>query len=322
MKTALITGVTGQDGSYMAERLIAQGAQVVGVVRDPAQARLIPSLQDRVDLVRWDFSEAEAIQTIIVEKGISEIYNFAAFSSGEGMFDHPVEIARVNGVSVAIILEAIHKIDSSIRFCQASSSEMFGNASESPQSEATPFNPRTPYGAAKLYAHSMVNVYRRNFGLFACSAILFNHESPRRGLNFVTRKVARAAAAIKRDKAKELTLYTLDARRDWGFAGDYVEAMRLMLMQERPEDYVIATGVTHSARELCEHAFGYLGLDYRDYVRVEARGDRAPELVQLVGDATKAWTQLRWAPNVDFEALIKMMVDAELETIDKSASQD
>ena len=315
MKRALITGVTGQDGSYLAERLVAQGVQVVGVVRDPAQARLIPSLQDRIDLVRWDFSEAEAIQTILAEKGISEIYNFAAFSSGEGMFDHPAEIARINGVSVAIILEAIHKIDSSIRFCQASSSEMFGNASESPQSESTPFSPRTPYGAAKLYAHSMVKVYRSNFGLFACSAILFNHESPRRGLNFITRKVTHAAAAIKQGFARELVLETLDSKRDWGFAGDYVEAMQLMLEHSQPDDYVVATGVTHSVRELCASAFGYLGLDYAKYVQVESRRGRAPELVQLVGDASKARDRLMWKPKVDFESLIRMMVDADLELV-------
>lgn len=319
MKRALITGVTGQDGSYLAERLIAQGAQVVGVVRNPSQARLVSSLQGRVDLVRWDFREPEAIEAIIAEKGISEIYNFAAFSSGEGMFDHPVEIARINGVSVAIILEAIHKIDLSIRFCQASSSEMFGNASESPQSESTPFNPRTPYGAAKLYAHSMVNVYRRNFGLFACSAILFNHESPRRGLNFITRKVTRAAAAIKRGYAHQLVLESLDSKRDWGFAGDYVEAMQRMLEHPRPDDYVIGTGIIHSVRDLCACAFGYLGLDYNKHVRVEPRLGRAPELVQLVGDTSKARAELKWRPRVAFEPLIRMMVDADMELLATTA---
>lgn len=322
VKRVLVTGITGQDGSYLAERCIAQGSEVIGVVRDLTRARLVPSLRGRIELVAWDFADGSTLERIIAEKEVCEIYNFAAFSSGERMFDQPVEVGRVNGLSVAVILESIRKTGGFVRFCQASSSEMFGNAREIPQSEATPFSPRTPYGAAKLYAHTMVDVYRRNYGLFACSAILFNHESPRRGINFVTRKVTHAAAAIKRGKAKELTLYTLEARRDWGFAGDYVEAMRLMLAQERPEDYVIATGVTHSARELCQHAFGYLGLDYREYVRVEARGDRVPELVQLVGDATKARTQLRWTPDVDFEALIKMMVDAELETIDNTASQD
>jgi GDPmannose 4,6-dehydratase len=195
---------------------------------------------------------------------------------------------------------------------------MFGNARESPQSEQTPFHPRTPYGAAKLYAHSMIDVYRKRYGLFACSAILFNHESPRRGLNFVTRKVTRAAAAIKLGRTKGLTLGTLDSRRDWGFAGDYVRAMQLMLNHSQPDDYVVATGITHSIRELSECAFGYLGLDYKDFVQIENNSNRVPESVQLVGDATKAQTQLGWVPQVDFQALIKMMVDSELECLNNN----
>ena len=312
MKTALITGITGQDGSYMAEQLIAQGMKVIGVVRDPTRARVMPSLQGRIDLVDWDFSDSKRIQAIISERDISEIYNFAAFSSGRGMFDYPEEIGRVNGLAVTAILEAMRKVNPSARFCQASSSEMFGNTSESPQSERSPLNPRTPYGAAKLYAHSMVNVYRSNFGMFVCSAILFNHESPRRGFQFISRKVTRCAAAIKRGCATELVLETLDARRDWGFAGDYVEAMQRMLRHSKPDDYVIATGVTHSVRDLCACAFGHLGLDYAKYVRVEPRFGRAPELVQLVGDASKARVELKWKPTVEFDTLIRMMVDADM----------
>lgn len=319
MKTALITGVTGQDGSYMAERLLAQGVKVVGVVRDPERAQLIPSLRARIDLVDWDFSDSNAIRTIMARRGITDIYNFAAFSSGAGMFDHPIEIGRTNGLTVALILEAIRQVNPRIRFCQASSSEMFGNTSESPQSERSPFCPRTPYGAAKLYAHSMVNVYRQNFGMFVCSAILFNHESPRRGTQFISRKVTRAAAAIKCGCAQELVLETLDARRDWGYAGDYVEAMQRMLEYPRPDDYVIATGITHSVRDLCACAFGHLGLDYVKYVRVEPRFGRATELAQLVGDASKARAELKWKPTVEFEALIRMMVDADMELLATAA---
>jgi GDPmannose 4,6-dehydratase len=287
-------------------------------VRDPRTAQLIPALKNHIELIQWDASNEKSIEEALGVNSIDQIYNFAAFSSGEGMFEYPVEIGKVNGLAVAYILEAIRKANPLIRFCQASSSEMFGNARESPQSEQTPFHPRTPYGAAKLYAHSMIDVYRKRYGLFACSAILFNHESPRRGLNFVTRKVTRAAAAIKLGRTKGLTLGTLDSRRDWGFAGDYVRAMQLMLNHSQPDDYVVATGITHSIRELCECAFGYLSLDYKDFVRIESNSNRVPESVQLVGNATKAQTQLGWVPQVDFQALIKMMVDSELECLNNN----
>lgn len=318
MRTVLISGVTGQDGSYLAELLVEQGVRVLGGVRDPRKAHLIPALQDRIELVGWDINDVQATEDVLATNRVDEVYNFAAFSSGEGMFEHPIEIGKVNGLGVVCILEAIRKVNPSIRFCQASSSEMFGNADESPQSESTPFRPRTPYGAAKLFAHSMIHIYRQRHGLFACSAILFNHESPRRGLGFVTRKVARAAAAIKRGYAAEFSLGTLDARRDWGFAGDYVEAMQLMLGHRLPDDYVVATGVTHSIRELCECAFSYVDLDYKDFVRIESDGYRVPESIQLVGDATKARTHLGWQPKVDFRTLIQMMVDSELEHINNN----
>ncbi|MBU1182139.1 MAG: GDP-mannose 4,6-dehydratase [Proteobacteria bacterium] len=317
MLSALITGVTGQDGSYLAELLVEHEVQVIGGVRDPRTAQLIPSLKNRIELVQWDMSNQKSIEDVLNANSVDEIYNFAAFSSGEGMFEHPIEMGKVNGLGVVYILEAIRKVNPLIRFCQASSSEMFGYTDESPQSEKTPFNPRTPYGAAKLYAHSMIHIYRERYGLFACSAILFNHESPRRGLNFVPRKVARAAAAIKLCYTTKLTLGTLDARRDWGFAGDYVRAMQLMLKHSRPDDYVVATGVTHSIRELCECAFGYLDLDYKDFVRIENNSYRAPESVQLVGDATKARTQLGWEPEVGFRKMVSMMVDADLQMLNK-----
>jgi len=315
MKTALVTGIAGQDGSYLAELLLAKGYRVVGFVMDiQRDADLLPSsLMNRVELVEWDMLD----QTIEITDFLSyyqpaEVYNCAAYSSGAGMFDDPVNIGVVNGLAITRILEAIRGADANIRFCQASSSEMFGDAAESPQSEEMPFQPRSPYGAAKLYAHSMVRIYRRHYGLFACSAILFNHESPRRGLDFVTRKVAHGAAKIKLGLANELRLGNLDGRRDWGFAGDYVRAMWLMLQRPRAEDYVVATGEIHSVRELCEIAFGHLGLDYRDYVREDAATYRPAEPVQLVGNSEKARRQLGWVPEVSFSEMVSMMVDADL----------
>lgn len=312
MSASLITGITGQDGSYLAEILLEEGKEVLGSVRDINTAQIIPSLRDKVRLVQMDLGDADSINKILSEHDIDEIYNFAAFSSGEGMFKQPVEIGKINGLGVAQILDSIQRIKPSIRFCQASSSEMFGNTDESPQNEQTAFRPRTPYGAAKLYAHTMIDIYRKKYNVFACSAILFNHESPRRGMNFVTRKVAHAAAAIKLGMANKLTLGTLDTRRDWGYAKDYVKAMRLMLQQKEPDDFVIATGRTHSIRELCECAFGYLGMDYREFVTVTVDDSRAPETVQLVGDAKKAKKELGWEPEVEFDDLVKMMVEAEL----------
>lgn len=315
MKTALVTGITGQDGSYLAELLLARGYHVVGAVMSVQSdsGSLHSSLQNRVELIDWDMRNRDMeIADILLRYEPAEVYNYAAYSSGAGMFDDPISIGEVNGLAVARILEAIRKVDVNIRFCQASSSEMFGDAVESPQSERTPFQPRSPYGAAKLYAHSMIRIYRQRYGLFASSAILFNHESPRRGLGFVTRKITQEAAKIKLGLAKELCLGNLDACRDWGFAGDYVYAMWLILQQQHAEDYVVATGEAHSVRELCEIAFGYLGLDYHDYVREDATICRPAESVQLVGNSEKARKQLGWVPKVGFHEMVTMMVDADL----------
>lgn len=314
-KIALITGVTGQDGSYMVESLHASNYQVVAVVRDASNGIKInqsAKLKQDIVTIQWNFLDKRSILEALLKYRPTEIYNFAAFSSGSGMFDSSVEIADVNGLAVTRILDAIRLVDINIRFCQASSSEMFGNPLETPQSERTVFHPRTPYGAAKLYAHSMIDVYRQRYGIFACSAILFNHESPRRGVNFVSRKIARAVAAIKFGDETDLVLGTLDARRDWGFAGDYVRAMQLMLQNSEPDDYVVATGITHSVRELCDIAFSHVGLDYRDFVKINPYYSRAPETLQLVGDASKARETLGWEPSLEFADLIRMMVDSEI----------
>ena len=314
MKTALITGITGQDGSYLAELLLTKGYRVVGAVRNIQNAKeLLPTaLMQSVEWVVWNMLDQSRMTEVLAEYRSAEIYNFAAYSSGAGMFNDAVDIGEVNGLAVARILDAIRAVDTNFRFCQASSSEMFGNAIESPQSEATPFRPRTPYGAAKLYAHSMIQIYRQHYGLYGCSALLFNHESPRRGLGFVTRKVTNAVAMIKLGLGNELCLGNLDARRDWGFAGDYVRAMWLMLQHPHADDYVVATGETHSVRELCEIAFGYLNLDYRDYVREDSSSYRPIESVQLVGNSKKMRNQLGWIPEVGFHEMLSMMVDADL----------
>lgn len=317
MPTALITGITGQDGSYMAELLLSKGYRVIGAVRDRHKAQKVYSyeLLRGVELVSCDMLDQQQITEVLAEYRPVEIYNFAAYSSGTGMFDDPVGIGEVNGLAVTRILEAIRATDINIRFCQASSSELFGEAMESPQSEATPFQPRTPYGVAKLYAHWMIQIFRKKYGVLACSAILFNHESPRRGLGFVTRKITHEVAKIKLGLANDLHLGNLDARRDWGFAGDYVRAMWLMLQKSQVDDYVLATGETHSVRHLCKVAFEHLGLDYRDYVREDAASFRPNESVQLVGNPDKARIQLGWMNEVGFRELIYMMVDADLQLL-------
>lgn len=315
--SALITGITGQDGSYLTELILGRGYRVVGAVRDGVRASLsMPKeLLDRVEFVEWNVLDQQKMVDVLSRYRPAEIYNFAAYSSGSGMFDDPVGIGEVNGLAVARMLEAIRAVDVNIRFCQASSREIFGDAVESPQTESTPANPRSPYGAAKLYADSMIRIYRQRYGLFACSAILFNHESPRRGLEFVTRKITREAARIKLGLAKELNLGNLDAQRDWGFAGDYVRAMWLMLQQEQADDYVVATGKAHSVRELCEFAFSRLGLDYRDHVREDASAYRPVEPALLVGNAAKANHKLGWKPEIEFRELVHMMVDADLQSL-------
>jgi GDPmannose 4,6-dehydratase len=322
MKTALITGISGQDGSYLAEFLLAKGHRVVGTARDiqTAKGALPAGLINGVELVAWDMLSQQRMAEVLAEFHPAEIYNFAAYSSGAGMFDEPVNIGEVNGLAVARILEAIRSVDTTIRFCQASSREIFGEAVESPQSETTPTNPRSPYGAAKLYADAMIRIYRQRHSLFACSAILFNHESPRRGLEFVTRKITHEAAKIKLGLSKELHLGNLDAQRDWGYAGDYVRAMWLMLQQEGADDYVVATGEAHSVRELCEFAFGRLGLDYRDYVREDISTYRPLEPALLVGSAARAKRKLAWSPEIRFRELIHMMVDADLKNLSEKIS--
>lgn len=314
MNTAIITGVTGQDGSYMAEFLLAKGYKVVGAVRDVEKAKnkIIRSLLNEVILVRWDMLDLGRMADVLKKHTPTEIYNYSAYSSGSGMYDNAVGIGEVNGLAVARILEAIREVDDNIRFCQASSSEMFGDVSESPQSEETKFHPRSPYGAAKLYAHSMIDIYRKRYGLFVCSAILFNHESSRRGVGFVTRKITHEVAKIKLGMSSELCLGNLDASRDWGFAGDYVNAMWLMLQKESADDYVIATGKVHTVRQLCEIAFDRVGLAYTDYIQEDSEIFRPAEKAQLVGDARKSKKQLGWEPKVSFHELVNSMVDEDL----------
>lgn len=320
MKTALITGISGQDGSYLAEILLEKGYRVIGAVRNPATFnwKRLPISEPNIELVTWSMLDQERMAEVLYKYQPTEMYNLAAFSSGAGMFDDPVGIGEVNGIAVARMLEAIRQTDMNIRFCQASSSEMYGEAAESPQTEETAFRPRSPYGAAKAYAHAMVRIYRRSHRLFACTSIFFNHESPRRGLEFVTRRVAYEAARIKLGLSNELRLGNLEACRDWGFAGDYVHAMWLMLQQAEPDDYVIATGETHTVRELCDTAFAYLELNYHDYVREDASLFRTAEAIPLVGNAIKARQQLNWAPQVCFRDLIHMMVDAEMQRLEKN----
>ena len=312
MSIAVVSGVLGQDGAYLTRLLTNAGHRVVGLVR---KGRGGSAAESDVELIEWEMTDQGALERLLTQIGPTQFYNLAAFSSGAAMFDDPVAIGEINGLAVTRILEAIRQVDPLIRFCQASSSEMFGNAVESPQRETTPFAPRTPYGSAKLYAHWMINNYRHRYGLFGCSAILFNHESPLRAPHFVTRKVTEAAASISLGLSVAVTLGNLDARRDWGFAGDYARAMMLMLNAEAPDDYVLATGETHSVRELCEAAFGHVGLDYRDHVRTDMADFRSDERRQLVGDATKARRELDWTPSLTFQDLVKMMVDANLERL-------
>ena len=323
MKTALVTGLAGQDGSYLAELLLAKGYRVIGAVRDNRRAAsILPcTIKDKVELVEWNMLDQQSMVMVLKHYQPTELYNFAAYSSGAGMYDDPVGIGEVNGLAVTRILEAIREVDTEIRFCQASSREIFGESVESPQTECTSPNPRSPYGAAKLYADAMIRIYRQRYGLFACSAILFNHESPRRSLSFVTRKITHEAAKIKHGLTQELHLGNLETRRDWGFAGDYVHAMWLMLQQPRPDDYVIATGETHTVREFCECAFGYLGLDYRKYVQEDPSIFRPSEPVLLVGNAQKAKRALGWEPQVKFAELVNMMVDADLHALGEIPSK-
>jgi len=314
MPTALITGITGQDGSYLAEHLLGKGYRVVGIVRRSSTTpyERIAHLVDKVELLSADLLDQHSLVDAMAACTPDEVYNLAAQSFVQTSWSQPVLTGEFTGLGVTRALEAVRKAAPRARFYQASSSEMFGKVVESPQSESTSFYPRSPYGVAKVYGHWITVNYRESYDLFAVSGILFNHESPRRGLEFVTRKVTDAVARIKLGLAREVRLGNLDARRDWGFAGDYVDAMWRMLQQDRAEDYVIGTGRTHSVRQLCEVAFGVADLDYRDFVKQDERFFRPAEVDLLVADPTKANTQLGWRPRVSFEELIAMMVDADL----------
>lgn len=317
MPTALITGVGGQDGSYLSEFLLDKGYRVVGTVPDgdPANIDRIRHLLDRIGIVRDDLLDQDRLEKVFRDYRPDEVYNFAANSVLAASFHQPILATMVLAMGVTRILETIRKITPNARFFQASSSEIFGKPVEVPQTEMTPFHPRNPYGVSKVYGHLMTMTYRENYNLYTCSGILYNHESPRRSPEFVTRKITMAAAKIKLGLAKELRLGNLDARRDWGFAGDYVRAMWLMLQQPQPDDYVLATGETHSVRDLCEEAFSHAGLDYHEYVVQEAESFRPPETAQLVGNPAKARRILGWKQEISFRDLVRTMVDADFEAL-------
>jgi GDPmannose 4,6-dehydratase len=316
-KRALITGITGQDGSYLAELLLEKGYEVHGIVRRSSTEThsRIAHLAGRLKIEQADLTDQGSIIGLVSRIRPHEIYNLAAQSFVPTSWSQPILTGDVTGLGATRMLEAIRHVDRAIRFYQASSSEMFGQVQQVPQTERTPFYPRSPYGVAKVYAHWITVNYRESYDLFAVSGILFNHESPRRGLEFVTRKVTDAVARIKLGAQKELALGNLDAKRDWGFAGDYVKAMWLMLQQDMPEDYVISSGETHSVRKFCEIAFGHVGLDMKDFVRVDPAFYRPAEVHELLGDCSKAKRLLGWSPEVSFEAMIRMMVDADLERV-------
>ncbi len=320
-RRALITGITGQDGSYLAEFLLERGYQVAGLVRRSSSPRLdrIEHLEGRVQLVRGDLHDQSSLVRALAESQPDEVYNLAAQSFVPTSFEEPVLTAEVTAVGVTRMLEALRQVAPEARFYQASTSEMFGKVRETPQRETTPFHPRSPYGVAKVFAHWATVNYREAHGVFACSGILFNHESPRRGAEFVTMKIARGAARIKLGLQQELALGNLDARRDWGHAADFVRAMWLMLQRDEPRDYVIATGETHSVRDFCRAAFGSLGLDFEDHVVVDPRFLRPAEVDQLVGDPTRAREELGWTPEVRFEDLVAEMTESELRRLADTA---
>lgn len=317
MPTAIITGITGQDGSYLAEYLLGKGYHVVGMVRRSSTVTFerISQIQDDITIIQGDLHDQSSLVDVIETYHPDEVYNLAAQSFVPTSWKQPVLTGEVTALGVTRLLEAIRLVNPNTRFYQASSSEMFGKVLEVPQTEATPFYPRSPYGVAKVYAHWITVNYRESYNLFASSGILFNHESPRRGLEFVTRKITYGAARIKLGRATELRLGNLESRRDWGFAGDYVRAMWQMLQQDTPQDYVIGTGHTHSVRKFCEIAFSSVGLDYHDYVIQDERFYRPAEVDLLVSNPQKANHELGWQPTVDFQELIKMMVDADLKRV-------
>ncbi len=318
-RVALITGITGQDGAYLAKFLLAKGYTVHGMVRRGSTLPFerIADLTDKIELHQGDLLDQMALNRLLEHVQPTEVYNLAAQSFVPTSFDQPILTGEVTALGVTRILEAVRTVDTNIRFYQASSSEMFGKVCEEPQDENTPFWPRSPYGVSKMYGHWMTVNYRESYDLFACSGILFNHESPLRGLEFVTRKVTNAVAKIAQGEQKELRLGNLDAERDWGFAGDYVEAMWLMLQAKHPNDYVIATGIKHTVRELCQVAFEHVGLDWEKYVVVDERFYRPADVNTLCGDATKARDELGWKPKTSFQELVHMMVDTDMQRVER-----
>jgi len=320
-RRALITGITGQDGSYLAEFLLEEGYHVVGMVRRSSTESFerIAHLRDRIEIREGDLLDQLSLITLLHHVDPHEVYNLAAQSFVPTSWEQPILTSEVTALGATRLLEAIRVVNRSIKFYQASSSEMFGKVRETPQSELTPFHPRSPYGVAKTYAHYLTINYRESYGIFACSGILFNHESPRRGKQFVTRKVTDGVARITAGRARQLRLGNMDAKRDWGFAGDYVQAMWLMLQQPNADDYVVASGETHSVRELCQIAFSHAGLDWQDHVVVDPALVRPAEVDLLIGDASKARRVLGWAGKHSFRQLIEMMVDADVAAVRQSA---
>ena len=316
-KRAVITGITGQDGSYLAELLLEKGYEVFGLVRRSSTVNFerIGHLQDKIELISGDLLDQKSLVSVLQAARPQEVYNLGAQSFVPVSWEQPMLTGEVTGLGVTRLLEAIRTCDENIRFYQASTSELFGKAQETPQNEQTAFYPRSPYGVSKLYAHWITINYRESYGLFACTGILFNHESPRRGREFVTRKITHGVARIKHGLDEELCLGNLDSRRDWGYAGDFVRAMWMMLQQDDPDDYVIATGTSRTVGEFCEVAFAHVGLDWRQHVVVDERFLRPAEVYTLLGDATKAREKLGWEPEVGFEEMVQQMVDWDLEQV-------
>jgi len=319
LPTAIITGITGQDGSYLAELLLSKGYRVIGMMRRSSVVTFerIQHIQDQIEIIQGDLHDQSSLMDLMEQYKPDEVYNLAAQSFVPTSWNQPVLTGEVTALGVTRMLEAIRLISPKIRFYQASSSEMFGKVHEVPQKETTPFYPRSPYGVAKVYGHWITINYRESYNLFTVSGILFNHESPRRGTEFVTRKITYGAVRIKLGLAKELRLGNLEARRDWGFAGDYVDAMHRMIQNDHPEDFVVGTDETHSVREFCDKAFSYLDLDYKEYIIQDPRFYRPAEVDLLVADSTRVRQKLGWAPKVDFNALVRMMVDADLVRLGK-----
>jgi GDPmannose 4,6-dehydratase len=319
---AIITGITGQDGSYLAELLLSKGYRVIGMMRRSSVITFerIQHIQDQIDIIQGDLHDQSSLMDLIEQYKPDEVYNLAAQSFVPTSWNQPVLTGEVTALGVTRMLEAIRLLSPKTRYYQASSSEMFGKAHEVPQKETTPFYPRSPYGVAKVYGHWITVNYRESYDLFTVSGILFNHESPRRGIEFVTRKITYGAVRIKLGLAKDLHLGNLESRRDWGFAGDYVEAMWRMIQNDQAEDFVVGTGETHSVREFCEKAFSHLGLDYREYVVQDARFIRPAEVDLLVADSTRVRQKLGWTPKVNFDGLVEMMVDADLKRLEREVT--